>query len=459
MRSLVATAVTVALTGAAACAPAPDGETPTSAPTPTSGPVVLSFAVQGSPTVIAAYTRIAADYSAQNPNVIVNVKPYDDARSARRALRAAEGEGRLPDVFQIGHTDLNWWHANDAIEPVDEYLVEREVDFGDEFPRSGLTAFTRDTRLQCLPTEVSPLVAYVNTSLVNLPELLGDANGEFDPLSGWSLEELAEAARQASRGKNHGVHIAPELEQVGPMLLSGGGQVVDDEQDPTSLAMAEDSTREAWQEILEVVRNPRLTLSERQVEVRSPVERFQRGQLGIVLGHRDLTAKLRQQGGLSFAVLPIPKLGSQVTTARMSAMCIPKQTEDGEKGTAELASDFLAYLVSEEPMETLAATGEFVPVNLNVVNSPAFTQPNLMPQYAGVFANQMRRVRTLPDGPGWPTVYAQANEAIATLFYDPVIEPLQERLQEIDEASAATLATLTGEQSEEPDDETGDAGE
>lgn len=436
-RGLLAGAMAVVMTGSLlGCTP--DGTTTVKAPTPTGGPTVLSFAVYGPPHVIAAYTRIAADYTAENPKVIVNVRPFDDHESAMAALRRNQQAGKAPSIFQISQEDVDWLGDADALEPVDELLVARQVDFGDGFPRSGLTAFTADSRLQCLPTEVSPLVAYINTSRVNLNDLLGNADGEYNPLRGWSLDQLAEAATMASKGGRKGLYIEPTVENLAPMLMSAGAPVVDDEEEPTSLAFSDDATHDALEQILEVVRNPRITYSAAEIRKRGAVDRFARGGLAIMFGYRDLTARLREHGGINFAVLPVPRLGPQATVARMSAMCLPKDSPN-----AEVAADFLAHLVSVQPMQTLAATGEFVPSNLEVVNSDAFTQPNLMPENAGVFADQNRRVRPLPDGVGWATVYAQANAALARLFNDPVIEPLEDRLVAIDEASATTLRTLT----------------
>lgn len=427
-----------ALMSLALLACAPDGQAPVAPATP-DGPVVLSFSVYGPPAVIAAYTRIASDYTAEHPGVVINVRPHEDHEAASAALREATAKDTLPGLFQIGHEDLRGLLDADALEPVDELLVEREVDFGDGFPRSGMNAFTSRSRLQCMPTEVSPMVAYINTAMVNLGTVLGNEKGEYDPLKGWNLDAFTKVAEAAAQGSRRGLYIAPTLEQLAPMLISGGGKIVDDETDPTALALADDVNREPLQKILQVVRNPRLTYNLKQLENRDALQRFRRGGLAIMFGYRDLTAQLRQQGGLTFAVMPIPKLGRQVTTARMSAMCIPKDSP-----SAELAGDFLSYLVSTDPMQTLATTGEFVPSNLDVVNSAAFTQPNLMPENAGVFADQIRRVQNLPDAEGWATVYAQANQALSKLFYDPVIEPIGERLEAIDEASVATLKTLAG---------------
>lgn len=437
-RALPAALCAVLLGGLVACAPTPDGQVKPSANPTANGPVVLSWSVHGSPGVIAAYTRIAADYTAEHPGIVVNVRPQDGRAAQTRHLRELAAKDNLPSIFEISHADLSWLLADDRIEPVDELLVQRQVDFGDGFPRSAMNAFTAHARLQCMPTEVSPLVAYVNTSLINLPDLLGNPKGVYDPLRGWTLEQFAQAAQIASRRGHKGVYVEPSLEQVAPAIFSGGGSVVDDEENPTTLTLSDDASRDALQKLLTVVRNPRTTYTHKQLARRSAIDRFQRGELGILFGHRDLTAKLRQQGGLNFAVMPLPKVGTPATTARMSAMCLPKDSK-----TAEAAGDFLSYLVSEPAMQTLAATGQFVPTNLDVVNSEAFTQPNLMPENAGVFGDQLRRVRTLPDGPGWSTVTAQANGSLDKLFNDPVIEPLDERLQAIDEASATTLRTIT----------------
>ena len=417
---------------------APDGEDP-AIPKAPAGPAVITWSVYGSPAIIAAYARIASEFTAKHPEVVVNVRPHDNHDDAMAALAKARSSKKMPDLFQIGHEDLGGLHDDKAIEPVDKLLVEREVDFGDDFPRTGMNAFTADARLQCMPTEVSPLVAYINTERINLPTLLGAPDGTINPLRGWTMEQAAQAAEQASAGGRRGLYVEPSIEQLAPMLLSGGGKLVDDDDKPTSLALADDANKEPLEQILKVVRNPRITFSDEDLKKRSALERFRRGNLGIMFGYRDLTRELRESG-MSFAVLPVPKLGSQATVARMSAMCLPKDSPN-----AEVVGDFLAHLVSTEAMQTLTATGEFVPANLDVVNSDAFVQPNLMPEYAGVFADQIRRVVMLPDAPGWATVYAQANKSLSALFYDPVIEPLEERLTAIDGASVATLKTVAGD--------------
>jgi multiple sugar transport system substrate-binding protein len=47
----------------------------------------------------------------------------------------------------------------------------------------------------------------------------------------------------------------------------------------------------------------------------------------------------------------------------------------------------------------------------------------------------VRDTRLLPSTPRWPLVKATAGRQLTQLFYQPVILPLQERLEAIDKAS------------------------
>ena len=63
----------------------------------------------------------------------------------------------------------------------------------------------------------------------------------------------------------------------------------------------------------------------------------------MMLGFRDLTPVLREQQSLTFDVMPMPRLSSGATIARMSGLCIsasPQHTEE--------AADFLADVISDK---------------------------------------------------------------------------------------------------------------
>jgi multiple sugar transport system substrate-binding protein len=404
--------------------------TPPTTSTP-AGPTLLPFAVYGPPQVVTAYTKIAADFSAAHPDTVVNIRPYDTHDEAMAALDKERTDGEVPDAFMAGVQDLPALVQDKSVRRLDELLGERHVDFGDGYQRDSLEAFSADNALQCMPVDVSPLVVYYNTALVDLATLTEPGQRPITGETGWSLDQFAQAARQATRGKVRGVYVAPEIEQVAPFIWSGGGHVVDDLDKPTTLTRADDASASALEKLLEVVRNPQITFSKAQLDRRSALQRFKTGSLAMMLGYRSLTPELRAQENLSFDVMPLPRVGVRATSGRSSGLCLSSESEHPEK-----TADFLAYAVSDDAMGVLAATGYVVPTNLDVVNSDAFLQPGENPMSAAVFPGAVRSIHSLPTVPTWPSVAATTAQLLQGLFYDPVIDPLVDRLKAIDAASA-----------------------
>lgn len=420
-----------ALVVAAACSSDDDPVVkPSTSPTP-SGPALLTFAVYGPPQVVTAYTKIAADFSAENPDTVVNVRPYDTHALAHEALQKQIADGTVPDAFLAGLEDLPALVENETVRSLHELLGEREVDFGDGFQRDSLEAFSSDNALQCMPVDVSPLVVYYNTDLVDLTTLTEPEQRPITAETGWTLEQFAAAARQATRPGVRGVYVAPDLPQVAPFIWSGGGEIVDDLDEPTSLALSDGSSMSALEELLEVVRNPQITFNQKQLAKRSALQRFKSGSLGMMLGYRSLTPQLRVQESLNFDVMPLPRIGSRATTGTSSGLCLSAASEHPEE-----AADFLAHAVSDEAMALLASTGYVVPTNLDVVNSDLFLQPDQEPLSAAVFPDAVRRIRSLPLVETWDSVETSTAQLLEGLFFDPVVDPLEDRLKAIDAASA-----------------------
>ena len=106
----------------------------------------------------------------------------------------------MPDVFLASGRDLAWLEEQQVLQPVDSMLIERGVDFGDLYSRDAVLAFSAESRLQCMPVGISPMVIYYNTELVDFDQM--EARGlpvpEDERLT-WSFEEFTAAAEFASR--------------------------------------------------------------------------------------------------------------------------------------------------------------------------------------------------------------------------------------------------------------------
>jgi multiple sugar transport system substrate-binding protein len=429
--ALRAVAVVAALTALAAGCSSDEEEPRTEpSPTPTARPSELTLAVYGPGPVLDAYREIAARYTLEHPGTKVEVKTYPNHAKAAAALRASTARGEAPDVFLMDRDDLASLAEEQAVRRVDDLLAERQVDFGDGYTRNGLEAFSADSALQCMPLDVSPLVVYYNPELIELDRIAEPGQAPVTQDDGWSLEEFGRAALQARAPGVRGLYVAPDLEQVAPFVWSGGGEVVDDVDEPTELTLSEESSAAAMERLLELVRSRALTFDEKALARRSALERFKAGELGMILGFRELTPELRAQKGLIFDVMPLPRLSSGATVAEMSGMCISSQSEH----TPE-AADLLTAVISDEGAATLADTGYVMPANLDVVNDDVFLQSGQRPLHAEVFADEVRDTRPLPSTVRWPLVRRATVKPLAELFYQPVIAPLQERLEAIDEAS------------------------
>ncbi len=427
-RSIAALAALAAV--AAGCS-STEQEPPASTPSPSAtAPSSLSFAVYGPAPVVAAYRRIAAGFTLAHPKTKVVVKAYATHDLAVAALRKEQAAGDPPDLFLMDHDDLAGLSEDKAVRRVDDLLAERQVDFGDGYARTGLEAFSADAALQCMPNDVSPLVVYYNPRLIELDQIREPGRTPVTQEGGWSLDEFAAAALQARGPGVRGVYVAPELEQVAPFIWSGGGEVVDDTDKPTTLTLSDGASAGALEKLLLLLRDPSLTFDQAALRSTSSLDRFKAGKLGMILGFRDLTPQLRAVTDLTFDVMPLPKVGSGATIATMSGLCI----SSASKQTAA-AADLLTAVISKKGASELAATGYVMPASLDVLNDDVFMQTGQRPLHSDVFAREVRDTRLLPTTPRWPVVRRATARELTQLFYQPVILSLPDRLAALDAAS------------------------
>ncbi|NYJ00031.1 multiple sugar transport system substrate-binding protein [Nocardioides thalensis] len=425
--------------------PGPTATASTSA-TPMS---TLVFAVWGTEAEVAAYQRVVDDYNDKSTTVDVTIEAYDDPQALQDAIDAGEVE---PDLFLIRHQDLPETMAAGRNQPLQDLLDARDVHTSDGFSRDAVISFSAEDDLQCMPYTASPMVIYYNTDLIDFDRMeereLPVPNEER---TSWTLEDFRAAAEFASRPRNHakGVHIAPTLTGLAPFIYSGAGHLFDDEAEPTSLALGDDDASGAMRETLEVLRDPHLTLTDQQLEQRSPLEWFQAGKLGMIAGYRDLTPIFRQTEDLRFDVMPMPVLGSAATLGELNGVCVTA----GARDRVGQAADFLVTLVSDDAVAELTSTGSVVPTNLSVALTEPFLQPGQQPDNAAVFTSTRRSIQALPLSVDWTRLQAHVGASIAALLSQPVLDDLDAQLDLIDEMSRAVLDPDYVEESETPSDD------
>jgi multiple sugar transport system substrate-binding protein len=434
-RRRTAFALALALSLSVAAAACEDGSSDPKPPKHSAKPAKLTFGVWGTEAEITAYQDMVDVFDSLSDDSDVTIKSWPDHEAL---VDAMEEGGEVPDVFMVSRGDLAWLRADDVNQPVDELLDERGVDFGDGYSRDALEAFAYENRLQCMPYGISPMVIFYNLDLIDFERMRQrdlPAPGDDDH-KGWSFEQFASAARFATRPRQHtrGVYIDPTLRGLSPFLYSGGGDPFDDGDDPTSLDFSSDGSRSALTRTLELLRDPHLTLTAKQLAKATPLEWFERGRLGMIEGFRSLVPELRTVQGLEFDVMPMPVLDSSATIGDVTGLCISREAAS----TAE-AADFLVHATSTEWVSRVAAAGYLAPANLPVAFSDDFLQPGRLPAHAGVFNTSVRSMEFPPLLTDWAELEAAVAASLQQLVYAPGVLDLDAQTEQIDEESRAVL--------------------
>jgi len=412
--------------------PTPESETTAAAPTDRT----LEFGVVGTEEELAAYASLVDVYNSLYDGAEMRMSGYGSRQELMGEIRET---GEVPDVFLTDRRDLAWLEEEQVLRPVDSMLIERGVDFGDLYSRGSILAFSADSRLQCMPVGISPMVIFYNPDLVDFQRMTErglPAPSPTEPI-GWNFDQFVAAAEFASRPRRgtRGIAVDPTLTGLSPFVYAAGGEVFDDPDRPSSLTFSDDSTRGALGTVLEVLRDPRLTLSERQLDRHPAMEWFKRGKLGMIPGFREQVPMLRQVDGLEFDVMPIPGIERNATIGNFTGMCVSSDT-----GNSTAAADFLVHMTSPVSTRRLVTAGHLVPANLEVALSEDFLQPGRQPHHAEVFTNSVRTIVQPPLLDSWAALEEAVDSSIRTLLVAPVITDLEALTQRIDEESQTVLS-------------------
>lgn len=403
---------------------------------PSTGPVTLRLGVYGDRPLRRGFVKLARMFADEHPDVTVQVdyEPNQDVFAA--SLRREFAAGDPPDLFIASSAMLPQLSALDRVQPVDGLLEARGFSFGDNYQRLVLEALSAEQALQCMPYDVSPLVVLYNQELVPFQRLVEDGEDRLTPETGWTWDQFEKAVRLMSHHGVNGVYADPRLATLMALVRSAGEDIVDDPRDATTLTLEDDGTRDALEQILDLLREPRYTPSRQRLAKTDPLTLFEQGRIGMLLASRDVVPELRKADNLDFDVFPLPRLGRTRTVADVTGLCLSADTEH-----VEAAADFLAFATGPKGAEVLAETGEMVPAHLPTLNSPAFVQPGLQPESVDVFGAAVAHAGVTPYVVGWPDLVDATEADLRQMFYAPVID-LDTLLPRMDERSREILVPL-----------------
>ncbi|MDQ4051779.1 MAG: extracellular solute-binding protein [Actinomycetota bacterium] len=444
-------------------------------PSPTTaGPTELTFGVWGKSREIEAYQSVVDTYNESASGVQVSIKAWPDAEALADAVLADEDP---PDVFLLSRVDLERVTEAGLNKPLLELVDERGVDFGDGYSREALLAFSAADDQQCMPYGISPMVIFYNKELIDFERMAErglpaptpleteDENPEETSGAGtdeetqpeptyaaWTFDELRAAAEFASRPRREtkGIHVEPSLRGLAPFVFAGGGELFDDDVEPTSLAFSSDETRDALTPTLELLRDPALTLTQEQLAEQPAIEWFKHGQLGMMAGFRSMVPELRGVSGLNFDVMPMPTMDDRATIGDVTGLCISARPA----AIIPQAADFLVYVASAEAVARVATAGYLVPANLQVAASEDFLQTDQRPVTSQTFNTSVPDMRLMPLIDSFRDLEAAVRGPLRQLLTMPVLDA-EALTTQIDEESRPILDP----ESESPDPDEFDSDE
>jgi multiple sugar transport system substrate-binding protein len=358
-------------------------------------PAPITFQVTGDPEETQVYGELVRAYKAATGGTvnIVNV-PERDAHLAK--LTTSFSAGRQPDVFLINYRNVGPFAARDVIEP-----VPRDFPRGDYFDIP-IKAFEFGGKLQCVPQNASSLAVYVNL------DAFAKA-GVKVPKESWTYDEFIAAAEKLTDGKgNYGVGFDPNLIRTAPWVWAAGGELVDDDDAPTTFRFDTPEGRRGLQHMLDI-RRKGLAPTFDEADSKGNDERFLEGSVAMYLSSRRDVPLLRTIKGFEWDVAPFPKDVEEASVLHSDGFCVSRG------GKVAAARAFTEWSLGREGQEILAASGRTVPSLKAVAESDAFLGQD--PANSRVFLDALEHMHRLPTTEGWTEVEANANDVIESLYY------------------------------------------
>lgn len=393
----------------------------------------ISFLVFGEPEEIKAFRNVITAFKEEAPEVTVKLIEASDRDDLLARLSTSFAGGRPPDLFLLNYRFYGQFASRDVLEPVQDRLNESEVFAPEDFYPQALEAFERDDELVCLPQNISSLVVYYNRDLfrrARIPE----------PKPGWTWNQMVEKAIRLTRDRDgdgnidvYGLGVEPEIIRLAPFVWSNGGELVDNEQDPTRFTLDTPQAQEAMQAFFDLRDKHLVIPSDQEREAEDEEARFLNGTLAIFMSSRRVTPSLRTIEDFDWDIAALPRHKEQAGILHSDAYCLTRASD-----TKDAAWRFMEFALGPEGQQITARSGRTVPSLKEVAESGAFLDPAAKPANSRVFLDTIGAIRRVPNISTWPEIEDAAAGIVETGLYQGV--SAREAARRLDETTRPMFA-------------------
>lgn len=390
--------------------------------------VSITIQVSGEPDETAVYDLLLEAFEKQHPEIDGQIVPVAKKSDHITKLVTSFAGGNAPDVFLLNFREYSQFVTRTAVLPLGERLAGAGIDVAD-YHQPSIDAFTFDGDLQCMPQNISSLVVYWNKAVFQ-------AAGVAPPEAGWTWNDFRRAAAALTKGDVRGIGVEPSLIRLAPFVWSAGGQVVDDEANPTHLAFDQPEAKKALSFFLGLMRDGYVPTVE-EVAAQDLESRFIAGKLGMLLESRRITPGLREVRSLQWDVAPVPVDATPATVLHADGFCIARKSTH-----PEAALQFVAFATGAQGQGISALNGRTVP-SLKGKADGAFLDPTSPPEHARVFLDAIPTIRRTPVLPTWTEIEDEAGLVLEKAFADPNYS-VDDVARDMDQSTRALFAEAAG---------------
>jgi multiple sugar transport system substrate-binding protein len=402
----------------------------------------VSFLAFGDPPEIKAYRTLIRSFERAEPDIDVRLIEASDREDLLARLSTSLAGGAPPDLFLMNYRFYGQFAARGVLEPLEAYVDDAdEFEFEDFYPQA-FDAFRWDGEVTCLPQNISSLVVYYNRDLfkrfgVPLPnnamrwtefvarasQLTRDANGQAvvgaDP-------DLPSA--KTAQAAIYGLGIEPTIIRLAPFVWSNGGDIVDDEEEPTRFTLDGVEAKQAIDAFFQLRTFHGVVPSDQEVEAEDDEARFANGRLAMLLGSRRSVPTFREAAKFDWDVVSLPVFREPAGILHSDAYCMTKASD-----SKDAAWRFVQYALGPRGAPVVARTGRTVPSLRSVAESDAFLDPAAKPANSRIFLDGIEHIRRVPTVSTWPEIEDASEGILENGMY--LGQPIGKVLAELDKAT------------------------
>jgi multiple sugar transport system substrate-binding protein len=277
----------------------------------------VSLLVFGDPSELKAYRTLIRSFERAEPQIDVQLIEASDREDLLARLSTSLAGGAPPDLFLMNYRFYGQFAARGVLEPLEPYADDSEEFEVEDFYPQAIDAFRWDGEVMCLPQNISSLVVYFNRDLfkrfgvppprdaMRWPEFVGKASQLTRDATGQVVvgadPDLPKP--KTAQAAIYGLGIEPTIIRLAPFVWSNGGEVVDDEEEPTRFTLDGVEAKQAIDAFFQLRTFHGVVPSDQEVEAEDDETRFANGGSRCCSAHAApcrRSARLRSSIGTSF---------------------------------------------------------------------------------------------------------------------------------------------------------------